>query len=125
MIGNEGEAEEDDEENEIQMYPSFIISLSSSQAQLLQFLSDSIQVIFDEKASPYVEITSIVRNDLMLYLCEGFNYLVDNYEKYFYNELIIKRWFKNTSKYISQIEYDDYDNSDDNEQTNEDREFDR
>ena len=116
---------ENDEENEddIQLYPPYIISVSSSQAQILHFLSDLMSNVFEEKSDGYRDITKFFRNDLCLHLCESFNYLVDNYERHLMNELIIKRCFKNTSRFINEIEYDDYESSDEEELNNEEREF--
>jgi hypothetical protein len=74
-IGIEEDNEEEDE-NDPQLYPSFItriqsnfiISISSSQAQLLQLLSDVIHMTFEEKAADSHDITNIFRNDLCLFL---------------------------------------------------------
>jgi len=108
----------------MQIYPQFVVSLSSSQTQLLQLLSDVIHSIFLEKSIESYDIRTIFRNDLCLFLWEAFNHLIDQYEKSFLNELILKRCFRNTAKYVNEIEYDDFDSSDE-EKEGDDRELEK
>lgn len=122
-IGDDGD-NDDDNEDDIQLYPNFIISVSSSQAQILHFLSDILSSVFEEKSIPSIDISRWFRNDMCLHIWEGFNFLIESYEKYFMNELLIKRWFKNTGRFMNEIDYDEYEESDDeNMRTNEEREF--
>jgi hypothetical protein len=84
----------DEEEDEIQLYPHYIISVSKDQTLLLQFYSDLIKEVFKEKSKYAKEISLyLFRSDLCLHLCEIFHNLVDSYEKYFLNDLIIKKVF--------------------------------
>ena len=122
-IGMDDENDED-EDDDMQIYPQFVVSLSSSQTQLLQLLSDVIHSIFLEKSIESYDIRTIFRNDLCLFLWEAFNHLIDQYEKSFLNELILKRCFRNTAKYVNEIEYDDFDSSDE-EKEGDDRELEK